>query len=438
MAMPHNSVQTVGLDIREWVSNALIGLMFCVVGFALLSSSAFAQQSASDRSQTSGSLFGGPSSPEVFLDDIRERSRDSGPNYIFPGIDRAMEPWFAFKDRIENQANFRFGGHYQVNYQKADRVLNQPDYGFGGLFRFTGIWKPGGLDNPEAGRLEFTFDYRHAIGDGTPPSDLGRQFGYVGTTNAILGDTKFDLYSLYYVRPFGRGDSGLVVGRIDPNNYFNTHGFSSPWTGFMNNEVVNSVSLAQPQSSWGILSGLYFNENVYALAGVFDANGSTSDNLEFFSGGAEFWSGFEVGYVPSRKERLEKKISLSLWHVDARDGAGTEESYGSTFTASWTFGDWNPFTRVGWSNGNAPPYNKHLLMGFRKKMRNGADVMGFAHSRGESSAGLGWQSATELFYNYYFAKNLAMTFDIQRIGNPLLNPVDDEVWLLGIRTRLTF
>ncbi len=71
-------------------------------------------------------------------------------------------------------------------------------------------------------------------------------------------------------------------------------------------------------------------------------------------------------------------------------------------------------------------------------MRNGADVMGFAHSRGESSTGLCWQSATEFFYNYYFAKNLAMTFDVERIGNPLLTPVDDEVWLLGIRTRLNF
>ncbi len=385
-----------------------------------------------------GAGFGGPSAPEVYLDEIQNRRADTGPSYILPGFDKALDPWFKFKERIEQNANFRMGGHYQINYQKADRVLNEPDYGLGGLFRFTGVWKSRGLENRDAGRIEFTFDYRHAIGNGVAPSALAQQFGYVGTTNAILGDTKFDLYSLYYAKPFRSGTSGFAIGRIDPNNFFYTHGFSNPWTGFMNNEVVNPVSVLQPQSSWGILGGYYFNDNIYGVAGTFDANGFTSDDLEFFEGGAEFWTGVELGYVPSQAERLDKKISLTLWHLDEREDAGTEESYGAALTASWTFGDWNPFTRIGFSEGDAPPYNTSFLAGFRKKMRNGADILGLAHSRGESSAGFGWQNATELFYNYYLAKNLAVTFDIQRIGNPLLNPVDDEVWLFGIRTRITF
>ena len=419
---------------------ALVALLLLYAGvfFGIAPETASAQSSGNIKPSSPQSLFGGPSSPTVYLDDIDRSQAQKGPTYVFSGVDRALQPWFDYKKRVERTANFRMGGHYQINYQKADSVLNQPDYGLGGLFRFTGIWKPGGLDNPSAGRLEFTFDYRHAIGNGTPPSTLAQQFGYIGTTNAILGDTKFDLYSLYYVQPFGRGDSGIAFGRIDPNTYFNTHGFSSPWTGFINNEVVNSVSVAQPQSSWGLVGGLYLNKNFYAVAGAFDANGFTDDNLEFFSGGAEFWSAVEIGYVPSAAERLEKKISLSLWHVDARDDAGTEESYGSTLTASWTFNDWNPFARAGWSEGNAPVYNKHLLFGFRKKMRKGADWLGLAFSRGDSATDLGWQNATELFYNYYLAKNLAVTFDVQRIGNPLLNPQEDEVWLFGLRTRLTF
>ena len=51
---------------------------------------------------------------------------------------------------------------------------------------------------------------------------------------------------------------------------------------------------------------------------------------------------------------------------------------------------------------------------------------------------LGVQQTTEAFYNYYLAKNLMVTPSIQYIQNPLLNPVDEEVFVWGLRSRFTF
>ena len=382
--------------------------------------------------------FGGPSSPEVFLNDIERRVLDDAPEYVLPGFNQSMETWFDLKKDLESESNLRLGGHYQYVTQKADKSLEEPDYSSGGLFRGTSTWTPGGRENLDASRFVFTLDHRHRIGNGVAPSALGAQIGYQGTTSAIMGNSGFDVVKLAWVKPFKRGKSGFAVGRIDPNEHFYTHGFSNPWAGFMNNEVVNSPSVAQPQTSWTLVTGNYFTDQIYGVAGISDANGTAQDNLEWFSGGSEFFSAIELGYVPSQAERLQRKISVTAWHVDERVEAEIGDGQGLLIAASWNFGTWNTFTRVGWSDGTAPVYESSFLVGFIKQTRNDADDFGIASSWGESSTGLGAQSATEVFYNYYLAKNLAWTFDFQFINNPLLNPRDDEVYLVGTRLRFTF
>ena len=407
-----------------------VSLSFCGV--------ACPQDTTTDVTRQIGSRFGGPDAPETYLDLIERRQALDTPNYLLPGWDRRMRPWIAFKKRLETEHNLRIGGHYQVNYQKADRAVNDPDYGFGGLFRGIATWTPGGRDNPDAGRLVTTVDYRSKFGNGVVLSALGGQIGYIGTTNAILGDSHWDWVHVYWAQPRLNGTSGFALGRMDPNDFFNTHGFSSPWSGFTNNEVVNAVSVLQPQSSWGFLVGHYFSDQIYGIAGTFDANGSASDQLQWFRGGAEFWTGLELGFVPSGAEPLEKKINLTLWNVDPRDDAGIGRGHGVALTASWTYDKFNPFMRVGWSEGTAPQYNESFLIGFRHFLRDDADIVGFAFGTGKSSTGLGRQDALEAFYNHGLAENLALTFDVQRIGNPLLNPIDEEIWLLGVRLRAIF
>ncbi|MGI9366974.1 MAG: carbohydrate porin [Rhizobiaceae bacterium] len=349
-----------------------------------------------------------------------------------------MEPWFQWKSHIEENANLQFGGHYHYVSQQADRVLASPNYSSGGLFRFTGDWIPGGRDNPNAGSLNFTFDHRHQIGSGVVPTELAQQIGFVGQTSVILGESSWDVVHLNWAQPFRDGKSGFVIGRIDPNDYFYTHGFGNPWTGFQNNELQQNTTVALPQSSWGAVAGHYFSDQVYGVVGAFDANGAATDNLDWFSGGDELWSAVEIGFVPSQAERFQKKISLTYWKVDRRRNAGIGSGDGVNLSMSWTFGDWNPFFRVGWSQGSAPRYKRAVLVGFTKKMRNGADLFGLGHNWGESSTGLGIQQTTEAFYNYYLAKNLMVTPSIQYIQNPLLNPVDNEVWVWGLRSRFTF
>ncbi|WP_428522009.1 carbohydrate porin [Roseibium sp.] len=389
-------------------------------------------------SATTLPAFGGPNVPEVFLGDIDRREKDTKPNYVLKSLDRIMQPWFAFKGRLETTANVKFGGHYHYVYQHANPVLQDPDYSSAGLLRVTGNWTPFGRDNPDSGRLAVTVDHRHKIGNGVTPTQLSQQIGFVGQTSVILSDSKWDLVHLYWAQPFRDGKTGFVVGRIDPNDYFYTHGFANPWTGFQNNELQQNTSIALPASSWGGLVGHYFTDNIYGVAGAFDANGNASDDVTPFVDGPEFWKAAEIGWVPSQAERFEKKISLTVWHVDARDEANIDDGAGVVLSASWTFGDYNPFVRLGWSDGDAPRYNAAIMGGFTKKMRNGADLFGIGVNLGQSSIGLGSQLTVESFYNYYLSKNLMITPNAQYIHNPLLNPKDNDIAIFGVRSRFTF
>lgn len=392
--------------------------------------------------------FGGPNEAEVFMNDIKNRNEDQGPSYVFGTFDRAMKPWFDFKQKLEEEHNYRIGGHYQLVYQKANKTKQdaEADYGFGGLLRVTNTWTPSGRNTPNAGRLSFTIDHRHKLGNGVAPASLGGQVGYRGNTSAIMTDSDFDLVDLYWTQPLCNDTCGFVVGRMDINSYFYTHSFSTPWAGHMNNEAVNTTALVQPQSAWGAVAATHITDQVYIVGGLADSNGKAQDDLQWFSGGAELWKAIEVGYMHDEKHKYDKKITFTLWHQDERqDIPWAEESYGMQSTVSWLFGDYNPYMRVGISEGTAPTYNKNILVGFRKKMRGGADWMGLSHSYGESSRkgepgadSEDTQITTAFFYSYYLAKNLALTGDLQYIQCPLDNPKEKSVVLAALRLRMTF
>lgn len=383
--------------------------------------------------------FGGDTLPTPFLDKLEALERDEGPSHLWPAFDTMLSPWFDLKARSEGRFGFRFGGHYQILRQDANRTIREPDYASGGLLRMLGTWTPSGANRPRAPRLSFTVDHRHKFSE-IPPSAMSGQIGYVGSTSAIMGDTGWDLVNLFWNHPLESCDGfcGFAAGRLDPNEFLYVYSFSNPWTGFMNNEVVNVTALPQPQSSWGLILGSYFTDTLYGIFSVSDANGTADDNLEWFDDGYEFFSAIEVGWVPSRETRLDKKASLTVWHADERETKGIDSGHGINLSASWLFGDWNPFFRLGWSEGEAPTYNKNVLAGVRKRMRDGADWMGIAHAWGDSAKGLGIQTSTEIYYSFYIARNLALTADYQYIKNPLENPVHDSVSLVALRLRMTF
>lgn len=399
----------------------------------------FAQEGAPSPEHKAGYTnrpsFGGPTAPEVQLEDD-DRVKD--PFFRFSDLDRTFQPWFDWKGRLKDDLGLEIGGYYMSVYQQADRSLTGEDDAFGGKLRLTSLWKPYRSATGNYGRLAFTLDHRHRIGD-LASTELSEQIGYLGLTQVVLTNGGLSVIHLNWAQAFRGGRTGFIIGRIDPNDYMDVLGYSSPWTGFATSTIQLNASQSFQESAWGLLAGHWFTDNWYAIGAINDANGFAEDNLEFFSGGAEFFKQVEVGWAPSREERLHRKVSLSYWHKDAREDLDKGSGHGVMFSAGWTVDQWKLFFRAGISSGSAPAFNRIVSAGFLKGFEHSSDELGVGFNWGDpSNSAYHEQTSAEVFYRFHLAQNLAITPSLQFVHNPGLNPEGGDYWIGGLRARLTF
>ena len=52
--------------------------------------------------------------------------------------------------------------------------------------------------------------------------------------------------------------------------------------------------------------------------------------------------------------------------------------------------------------------------------------------------GLDDQTALEVFFRAAAGKHVALTFDLQFIDNPAINPTEDSIWMFNLRARVTY
>jgi porin len=411
-----------------------------------------AQASADDGSRSSRGLsergsrvgftktpprFGGRNSPAGEID---EADIEIDPAFRFPAFDAAFEPWTDWKKRQNTEHGFQFSAHYSAMIQTLSDSIGTEDTGSAGVLRGTARWTLVGKDTPNHGSLNIMLDHRHGFRDETPAGLGGNQAGYIGQTVVFYNDTGLAVINLNWQQAFRDGDTGMIVGRYDPNDYMNVLGYVNPWTIFSNLAINLDTSIALPDSSWGIAGGTFIGDQVYVLGGINDANGLGSDNLEFFEGGSEFFTFAHIGWTPSKDERYFKNIHVMAWHVDEREDAGLASANGVAIAANWTFDDhWMPFARLGFSRGSTPIYNESVTLGVIHKFLFRSDLVGLAVNHGSlPDNSLRDQTTVEVFWRYQLAENFAITPSVQLLVDPALNPEDDKVWVYGVRARITF
>lgn len=380
--------------------------------------------------------FGGPTSP---AGEIEESAVKVTPAFRFPSIDAALEPWVQWKAEQDQDHGVQFSAHYSTLGQRlSDSLPDTDDTGSAGVLRATLRWNLVDAEGKNTGSLNVMLDHRHGFRDTTPAGGLGGNAGYAGLTGLFYNDIGFAVINLNWQQYLNDGSTGIVVGRYDPNDYQNVMGMVNPWTIFSNLASNLDVSVALPDSSWGVGVGHWLSDQWYVLGGINDANGTGADNLEFFSGGAEFYKFAHVGWSPAKDQRYFKNVHALVWHVDEREDAGIPSSHGVSFAANWTFDErWMPFARLGFSKGAAPIYNESLTVGLIRKFVFRSDLLGLSVNWGSlPDDELGSQTTIEAFWRFQFSQGFAITPSIQVLKNPAYNPFDDTVLVYGLRMRL--
>jgi len=414
---------------------SLVLLLIFVVGAPC----AFAEEEApAGKSGFTNNATGlGPTSvPAALL----EADEPKQPLIRFAAFDRALKPWFDWKGRLAKRHGFQFGLDWHGLYNRFDQAPVE-DEAAGGVFRLYGDWTLLNRCQPGCeGSLVWKVEYRDTLGTDLAPQDLGFANGYAGIPGTFFGDFGWALTNLYWKQRFAGGRAAVVIGQVDATDYLDVVGIGNPFTWFSNLSILVNPAMVLPNQGLGAAATWRFQNNLYVVAGVADANAlPTRDGFQTFVSGETF-KHVELGWSCPGIQHFLKNIHVVLWHQDALSELAVPEAWGWAVSGITTWGR-DRFVgafRVGWSSDAAPISERHASVLLGHHVRTRGDIVGL---------GLAWddvwgqaqedQISTELFWRLVVAENIQLTPSLQWLRNPAFDPTQREIWSLGLRVRLT-
>jgi porin len=425
------------LKSRAW---AILASSLAIV----LGSSAHAED-GSDSSRNRIVGFGGPQSVENLIETDRTvRSRQ-------PYQIEFLNPYFAWKDRLSEDYRLSFGSDYSsVGLTSNDNLEGSSDEVFGGLLRFFGSWNLFESTNGTRGSLVWRLG-QHRSYSNTSPSEFGiDSLGYVGVMDPLHDDLGGKLNNLYWTQSWSNG-AMLMFGYHDIADFADTYALTDPLKQFTNLAFLTGAgTMPVPSSgSLGAVGAFWLSDFIYLQGGLTDTNGDPTDPLEGFDtffDDNEYFTHVELGWSTDRSRIYLDNIHLTLWTVDERDSLQTDDGWGAAFSFSYFIQDrYLPFLKAAYADDGTSLLGKSVSAGIGyQPSHSGADIgdligVGFNWGDPNSSTvgpGLKDQYTFEVFYRWQALRILALTFDVQYLKDPALNPDEDEAWVFGLRARL--
>ncbi len=349
--------------------------------------------------------------------------RSNFPRNIAPG-------WFTWKDGLAENG-FKFNIDYLSLGQWSSSDLGAGEAG-GGMLRFYGNWKA-----TENGSLTFKIENRHRYGE-VAPQFLGLDGGALSITGTAFNDSETLLTNLFWTQRDPEGRWTFQIGQIDVTDFLDLYGAVSPYTAFQNLAFNTNPTINTPNPGLGVAGGLALGSNFYAVGSIADANADPAKpSADAFNDGDLFKS-VEIGYTSGLDRVYLDNVHLTFWHADEAEDGSRPEDYGAAFSAAWFINnEWLPFIRAGVSQGTAALYERSLSTGFAWYRRD-TDAAGLGLNWAEANGIEGTQFTSEAFYRFTISPGLQITPSVQFISNPLLDPSQDSITVLGLRTRIVF
>lgn len=369
----------------------------------------------------------GPSSAEADLTP-GDGLTDPQPRTDFP---RSSLPGYtAWKARLAENG-LRFNLDYLALGQSTNSDLGEGEAG-GGILRFYGNWQAAAN-----GSLTFKVENRYAYGD-VAPQNLGFDAGALAITGTAFNDNGTMLTNLFWTQRDPGGRWVLQFGQIDVTDFVDVYGLVSPYTAFQNLAFNTSPTINAPNPGLGVAAGYRFENNLYVVGSVADANADpTEPDFDVFDTGETFKS-LEIGFTSSPDRIYFDNIHLTFWQSDKASDGSRAGDEGVAFSAAWFVKNtWMPFLRAGTAKGDAALYKTSVSAGIGYFARN-TDLAGLGLNWAEAKGIRGEQFTGELFYRFTISPDFQITPSLQYIRNPLLDPDADDIAILGLRVRMVF
>jgi porin len=365
-------------------------------------------------------------------DDDRKKNSLLGwdlPRTIAPGI-------YDLKRKIKDALGLAIGVDYSFLNQFSSFSTTDTQAA-SGIFRIFGTWRLFGDLVGSSGHLVYRVENRHLLGSGIVPRDLGFDGGSSLST-ATFKRFDWGVTSLYWKQMFKRDRYFFTVGKMDPGDFSDVYLMLTAYKAFMGDAYFNNPTVALPQQGFGIVGAAGFTDNWYVAGGLHDANGSpTQLGLDSFFDVREYYSWIELGWRWSGTGVLDgQSVHVNVWRQDARQEAGTEETWGVTFSANPMYESpvrWSPFLRAGYSEHDGGQLVRFLLAGGLGVFVRKSDLVGVATSwSGPPDSSLRNQLTTEAFYRLQLTENLQVTPVVQFTIHPSQTTEVDTLWVTSV------
>ena len=386
----------------------------------------------------SGSGFGGPDA----TDNTIAKDRDREPSLLEADL---LESWQDWKNGLTERTGVSFGLDYSSLLLSGDGF--EQNYAGGGIARLYGSWDLVDRGGPNSGALIWKVEHRHGYTTPAPSGFALGELGYVGLQEPPFSDQGLRATNLYWRQRLGDGRVTLIAGFLDSTDYVDVYALASPWMHFMNFAFsTGSATIALPNdAALGIAAGAMLTDNVFVIAGLTDTNSDPTevfDGFDTFFGDNEYFKSIDIGWTSSQERIALDNYHVTVWHKDRQEKAGVPDGWGVNLSFSRYVQDrWLPFLRAGWSKDGGSLLEKSVSAGLGYQPRPGADLLGLGLNWGDPNSDafgsdLDDQYTLEVFYRLNVGPEITMTFDIQYLRDPALNPDEDDIVMGNLRLRL--
>jgi len=371
---------------------------------------------------------------------VEDASRPAG--LLKYGPVSLLDPALKEFNRGAEQYGLHVGLAYTVLYQAASGGPGQRDAAGGDIDLF-GNWRLlGPKDGPNSGYLYFTAEYRHQLFTPITPSSLGNEIGSLWGTTFGFTEQPLALRQCYWEQHFG-GDGLIVrVGKLDPQDYYNSNYWQSDNKYFLNEAFSSFPVRAFPSDGLGTNLTAKLGEEWYLSTGVQDAQAKkTHGGFDTFFGDFNLFGAAEVGFTPTLADLGRGTYRFTAWYRDAGESDGTPHDAGFDVSFDQHLGPHLiPFFRYGIGEGNINGIEQMISagVGWEGKVLTESDVLGVAGAWGRPSGhDLDDQFALEAFYRLQVSPDNQLTIGYQLIIHPTFEPADQVVGVFELRWRVT-
>ncbi len=210
---------------------------------------------------------------------------------------RVTKPWYDWKKRFQEKTGIQLGINYTAVFLRSSTVIeeseNNADASSGIIDFQLGWYLLGRKSGKNKGTLFFKVNSRHSYNASkTAPMFHGiNESGYYGLPAVGFNNYSIRILELNWQQSLINDKLTIILGKVDPTNYFDFHGLIVPWTSFLGYGSSVSGTVNWPDMGLGALVGFKFTDQFYAMGGLTDVRGDVYLDGEFFYVGENFFKG---------------------------------------------------------------------------------------------------------------------------------------------------